>query len=90
MLEHTRDVDKITALILKFSGKNLTSYSENEIRRLSVFEDLEFDSIMLVDLLIALEETFDIEITDDMSELLENMECVGSFVDYIKDRINCA
>lgn len=79
--------DKIAALIFKFSGKNLMDYTTNEIRSLHVFDDLEFDSIMLVDLLIALEETFDIEVTDDMSELLENMECVGTFIDYIRERI---
>ncbi len=82
--------DEIIALIFKSFEGSPTDYSEEEIRTLDIFEDLNFDSIMLVDLLILLEETYGIELTDDMSALLENMDCMEKFVEYIGEKVQNA
>ncbi len=82
--------DEIIALIFKSFEGSPTDYSEEEIRTLDIFEDLNFDSIMLVDLLMLLEETYGIELTDDMSALLENMDCMEKFVEYIGEKVQNA
>ncbi len=48
----------------------------------SVTDDLGADSLDLVDLVMSLEEEFDVEIPDDQ---VENIKTVGDIVKYIED-----
>ena len=49
----------------------------------SITDDLGADSLDLVDLVMSLEEEFDVEIPDDQ---VENIKTVGDFVKYIEDQ----
>jgi acyl carrier protein len=49
------------------------------------FDDLNADSLDVVELIMALEEEFDIEIPDEDAEKIHT---VGDVTEYIKDRIN--
>ncbi len=48
----------------------------------SITEDLGADSLDVVDLVMSLEEEFDVEIPDDQ---VENIKVVGDIVKYIED-----
>ena len=48
----------------------------------SIVDDLGADSLDLVDMVISLEEEFDVEIPDDQ---VENIKTVGDIVKYIED-----
>ena len=48
----------------------------------SIVDDLGADSLDLVDLVMSLEEEFDVEIPDDQ---VENIKTVGDIVKYIED-----
>ena len=48
----------------------------------SIVDDLGADSLDLVDLVMSLEEEFDVEIPD---EQVENIKTVGDIVKYIED-----
>lgn len=50
----------------------------------SITEDLGADSLDVVDLVMSLEEEFDIEIPDDE---VENIKVVGDVVKYIEDHV---
>ena len=50
----------------------------------SIFDDLGADSLDVVDLVMSLEEAFDIEIPDDQ---VENIKTVGDIVKYIEDKV---
>ena len=50
----------------------------------SITEDLGADSLDVVDLVMSLEEEFNIEIPD---EEVENIKTVGDIVKYVEDRI---
>ena len=59
---------------------------ESEIKLATSFiDDLGADSLDLVDLMMALEEEFDIEVTEDE---VENLKTVGDIVDFVKNRTN--
>ncbi len=88
--ENAEFYNQIIAQIFELCKGDPTDYSKEEIPKLDIFEDLKFDSIMLVDLLISLEETYEIELTGDMSGLLENMDCIKKFVDYIGEKVQNA
>ncbi len=47
------------------------------------FDDLNADSLDIVELIMALEEEFDMEIPD---EEVEKIQTIGEVVDYIRDR----
>lgn len=51
----------------------------------SITEDLGADSLDVVDLVMSLEEEFDIEIPD---EQVENIKTVGDIVKYIEDKVD--
>ena len=51
----------------------------------SFADDLEADSITLFELVMALEDEFDIEIND---ESIEQITTVGDIVNYLEDSIN--
>ncbi len=50
----------------------------------TTFEDLEADSLDVVELIMKLEEEFDIEIPDEDAE---KIRVVGSAVEYIKEKL---
>lgn len=50
----------------------------------SITDDLGADSLDVVDLVMSLEEEFDIEIPDEQAE---NIKTVGDIVKYIEDQI---
>lgn len=61
------------------------SLDESEVKLSSNFvDDLGADSLDVVELVMALEEEFDIEIPDDEAE---NVKTVENVVEYIKDRV---
>lgn len=61
---------------------------ESDIRSESSFiEDLGADSLDIVELVMAIEEVFDIEIPDDDAE---NIKTVKDAVDYINEHVRAA
>ena len=50
----------------------------------SFIEDLGADSLDIVELVMAMEETFDVEIPDDDAEKIQT---IGDAVKYLKDKI---
>ena len=72
---------------IMMSYKHVSDYTEETIKDLSLFEDLKYDSVSLVDLLISLEEKYDVELTEDMSDLIDNLDSIGQFMDYILEKI---
>lgn len=50
----------------------------------SIQDDLGADSLDIVDLIMSLEEEFDVEIPDDQ---VEGMKSVGDIVKYVEDNI---
>ena len=60
------------------------SVEEDEITMETTFENLGADSLDVVELIMALEEEFDIEISDEEAETITS---VGDVVKYIKDKV---
>ena len=60
------------------------SVDQEVINLETTFEDLEADSLDVVELIMKLEEEFDIEIPDDDAE---KIRVVGSAVEYIKEKL---
>lgn len=58
--------------------------NEDDIQPTTLLEDLSADSLDLVELVMAAEEEFDVEIAD---EDVENFTSIGDVVDYIKGMI---
>lgn len=59
--------------------------SEDITRETSLMGDLEADSLDAVEIMMALEDEFEIEIPDEDAEKFENM---GDIVDYIESKIS--
>lgn len=57
---------------------------EEEVKPKTTFEDLDADSLDVVELVMALEEEFDLEISD---EAVENIKTVADIIDYIEKSI---
>ena len=72
--------DKIKEIIVEQLGVAENSVTEEA----SFIDDLGADSLDIVELIIALEEEFDIEIPDTDAEKIVT---VGDVVDYIKDNV---
>ena len=60
------------------------SINDSDITVDTTLEDLGADSLDLVEVIMALEDEFDIEISD---EVAENISTVGDLVDYIKAHV---
>lgn len=72
-------IDKIKAIIVEQLG-----VEEEEVKMESSFvDDLGADSLDIVELVMALEEEFDMEIPDEDAEKIRT---VGEAVKYIQDR----
>ena len=70
--------DKVKELIVE----QLDVDEDNVTFGASIQDDLGADSLDVVDLVMSLEEEFDIEIPDDA---VENIKTVGDIVKYIED-----
>jgi len=56
----------------------------DEVTMKTSFEDLDMDSLDIVELIMALEEEFGLEISDEEAEKLTT---VGAAVEYIKEKV---
>jgi len=71
--------DKVKSIIsdqLEVDGSKLSAET--------TFEDIDADSLDIVELVMALEEEFDLEISDQ--EIEENIKTVGDVVKYIESK----
>ncbi len=57
---------------------------EDKITPETTFEDIDADSLDVVELVMALEEEFDLEIAD---EAVENIKTVADIISYIEENI---
>lgn len=73
--------DRIKEIVVEQLGVD----AEEITPQASFINDLGADSLDTVELVMALEEEFDIEIPDEEAEKLET---VGKAVEYIKSRVN--
>ena len=60
---------------------------EEVVDEASFIDDLGADSLDIVELVMAMEEEFDIEIPDEHAERLQT---IGSAVEYLKERLEAA
>lgn len=70
-------LEKVVALVA-----DKLNVSADEITPETTFEDLGADSLDVVELVMALEEEFDLEISDDDADKIAS---IGDAVDYIKE-----
>lgn len=71
--------DKVKAIIVDQLG-----VEEDEVAMETSFEELNADSLDIVELIMALEEEFDLEIPDEEAEKIKT---VAQVVDYIKNAL---
>ncbi|MFY9174774.1 MAG: acyl carrier protein [Peptococcia bacterium] len=71
--------DKVKSIVAEQLG-----VEADDIKMETSFDDLNADSLDVVELIMALEEEFDIEIPDEEAEKIKN---VGDAVDYIKSKV---
>jgi acyl carrier protein len=71
--------EKVKSIIAEQLG-----VAEEELTPETSFEDLNADSLDIVELIMALEEEFDLEIPDEEAEKIQT---VGEIVEYIKDHL---
>ncbi len=79
--------EKIVALV--FNKDNLMDYQlgdMNEIMNINIFDDLGFDSIQFVELIISIEREFNFEI-DESVLTMGNFSTIRQIVDFISERI---
>lgn len=70
---------KVKGLIVEQLGVD-----EGDVKLETTFEDLDADSLDIVELVMALEEEFNLEISD---EEVENIKTVGDVVRYIEAHV---
>ncbi len=71
---------RVTDLIVEQLGVS----KEEAVANASFIDDLGADSLDIVELVMTLEETFDIEIPDDDAE---KMQTISDAVGYLKERV---
>jgi acyl carrier protein len=62
----------------------ITRVDKSIITRQSTFKEIKADSLDVVQALVAVEETFGIEIPDEEAQKFQNF---GDFVSYVEDRV---
>lgn len=70
--------EKVKSIIIEQLG-----VEGEEVANAASFEDLNADSLDVVELIMAFEEEFELEISDEEAEKIQT---VGEIVDYIKNR----
>jgi len=73
--------EKVKEIIVKQLGVN----AEQVTTEARFIEDLGADSLDTVELVMAFEETFGVEVPDEDSEKLQS---VGSVIEYLKDKVD--
>jgi len=71
--------EKVKSIVIKIVRK-----PDIDFTRTSTFKDLEADSLDIVQILVALEDAYDIEIQDEELQEVTNM---GGFIDYIERKV---
>ncbi len=71
---------RVSAIIVEQLGASI----EEIVPEASFVDDLGADSLDIVELVMAMEETFDIEIPDDAAE---KMLTIGDVISYLKERL---
>ena len=71
--------DVVKNTVIRITRKDISQFA-----RTTTFKDLEADSLDIVQILVALEDHFDIEIVDEELEDITNM---GDFIDYIDRKV---
>lgn len=77
-MKHQEIFDKVAAIIQEIRGGNLEITPE-----LSLYDDLGADSVELMEFIIAIEDTFGIEISDEDADKLTD---VASFVELVAEK----
>ena len=80
-------MDKIEMQVLELVGE-LAGIDPKKISLLCKFEDLNLDSVAIVELIFSLEEKFNISIPFeglDESELKKNFHDVSSLIDHLRE-----
>jgi acyl carrier protein len=75
----------IAARVQKITAENLDVDASKVEPKASFIDDLGADSLDIVELVMAFEEEFDIEIPDDAAE---NIQTVGDAIKFIEERKN--
>jgi acyl carrier protein len=70
--------EKVKSIVVEQLG-----VEEDDVAMATSFQDLEADSLDIVELVMALEEEFDLEISDEDAEKITT---VGAAVEYINER----
>lgn len=71
--------EKVKAIVVDQLGAD-----EEEITQATTFQQLNADSLDIVELVMALEEEFNLDIAD---EEVENIQSVGDIVKYVKENM---
>jgi acyl carrier protein len=71
--------ETLRKIITRVTRKPETAFSPE-----TTFEDLDADSLDIVQVLVALEDTYDIEIQDEELQEIKNM---GDFIAYVERKI---
>ncbi len=78
------DVKEIEKKVIAATAEQVGAKEESITLKTTFIEDLGFDSLDAVELVMALEEEFGIEIPDEDAEKLLT---VGGVVEYLRDKI---
>ncbi len=73
-------LEKVKEMISEQLGTDIDSITETS----TLIEDLDADSLDIVELIMAVEDEYEIEISE---EVAEKMSTVGDVVEYIKENI---
>jgi acyl carrier protein len=79
-VDKTQDVEEV----LRKTIARITRNESVVLTPTTTFKDLGADSLDVVQVMVALEETFDIELVDEDMKALTNM---GGFIDYVKKKV---
>jgi acyl carrier protein len=79
----TDKVQEVEEVVRKAVAK-ITRNENVVITPTSTFKELGADSLDVVQVMVAIEEAFDIELVDDEMKALTNM---GSFIEYVKKKV---